>query len=127
MPVSRHGLVPLGGLGAPFADVVGEADAEVAGEQEDLLLVVAQPGGEGVAGVVPAAVPVPQAVVGEPELDGGVVAFAQVVRNLLAKGGAAAGAGPLDLGIRLAEDLDDVVRPLLQAAGGRASRPGGLS
>ena len=52
----------LGGFGAALGDIVRPAHGEVAGEQEDLLLVVAQPGAERVAGVVPG-VPVPQPVV----------------------------------------------------------------
>jgi hypothetical protein len=62
MPVAGDGLVAFRGLGAAFADVVRPAHGEDAGEQEDLFLVVAQPGAEGVAGVVPV-VPCPQPVV----------------------------------------------------------------
>ena len=53
------------GFRAAFGDIVRPAHGEVAGEQEDLFLVVAQPGAEGVAGVVPV-VPVPEPVV-DPE------------------------------------------------------------
>ena len=53
VPVAGHGLVALGGLGAALGYVVRPVHGEVAGEQEDLLLVVAQPAAERVAGVVP--------------------------------------------------------------------------
>src|SRR5262249_31452694 len=53
MPVARDGLVPLSGLGALLGDVVRPVHGEVAGEQEDLLFVLAQPAAERVAGVVP--------------------------------------------------------------------------
>jgi hypothetical protein len=66
------------------------------GEQEDLFLIVAQPGAEGVAGVIPAAVPVPQPVVDDPGPDCGIVAFPQVIECLLVQGGVPAGAGGLD-------------------------------
>jgi len=45
--------VALGGFGAAFGDVGGPVDGEVAAEQEDLFLVVAQPAAQRVAGVVP--------------------------------------------------------------------------
>ena len=53
------------GLRASFGYVVRPVHGEVAGEQEDLFLVLAQPPGEGVSGVVPF-VPVPEPVVDEP-------------------------------------------------------------
>ena len=68
----------LGGFRAALGDVVRPVHGEVAGEQEDLLLVVAQPAAERVAGVVPG-VPVPQPVVDDPGPDRRVVAFPQVV------------------------------------------------
>ena len=46
MPVPGDRLVALGGFRAALGDVIGPADVEVAGEQEDLLLVVAQPAAE---------------------------------------------------------------------------------
>jgi hypothetical protein len=95
VPVSRDGLVALGLLRPAFADIVGPVHVEVAGEQEDLLLVVPQPAGERVAGVV-AVVPAAEPVVDPPGFGGGVVAFEQAVEDLLVKGGAAAGAGVLD-------------------------------
>ena len=55
----------FGGFRSALADIIRPGDAEVAGEQEDLFLVVPQPGAEGVAGVV-AVVPVPQPVVDHP-------------------------------------------------------------
>ena len=116
MPVAGDGLVPLGGFGAALADIVRPAHGEIAGEQEDLFLVVAQPAGERVAGMVPG-VPVAQPVVDPPGGDGGVVAFAQVIEYLRVEGGAAAGAGVLDGPVRLAEDRDDVPGPVLDAAG----------
>ena len=94
-----------------------QLDGEVAGEQEDLFLVVAQPGAERVAGVVPAVVPVPQPVVDDPGGDGIIVAFPQVIEDLLVQGGVPAGAGGLDGLVRLAQDGDDVACPVLDAAG----------
>ena len=67
VPVAGDGLVALGGLGAALGDVVRPVHGEVAGEQEDLLLVVPQPAAEGVPGVVPA-VPVAEPVVDDPGL-----------------------------------------------------------
>ena len=55
MPVAGDGLVPLRGFRSAFRDVIRPAHGEDSGEQEDLFLVFAQPGAEGVAGVVPAA------------------------------------------------------------------------
>ena len=117
MPVSGDGLVPFRGFRSALRDVIRPADGEVAAEQEDLFLVVAQPGAEGVAGVVPAAVPVPQPVVDDPGGDGGVVAFAQAVECLLVQGGVPAGAGGLDGPVGVAQDRDDVAGPVLDAAG----------
>ncbi len=77
MPVARDGLMALGCFRAALGHIIRPAHGEVAGEQEDLFPVVAQPGPERVAGVVPL-VPVPQPVVDDPGGDGGVVAFAQV-------------------------------------------------
>ena len=108
--------MPFRGLCAALGDVGRPVHGEVAGEQEDLFLVVAQPAGEAVAGVV-AGVPVPQPVVDDPGPDGGVVAFAQVIEDLRVQGGAAAGAGVLDGPVRLAQDRDDVAGPVLHAAG----------
>ena len=54
VPVAGDGLVALGGFGAALGDVVRPVHGEVAGEQEDLLLVLAQPAAQRVAGVVAA-------------------------------------------------------------------------
>ena len=62
--------MPFGGLRAALGDVVRPVDGEVVGEQQDLLLVVAQPATEGVAGVVPV-VPVPQPASNDAVADGG--------------------------------------------------------
>ena len=70
-------------------DVIRPADGEDAGEQEDLFPVIAQPGAEGVPGVVPATVPVPQPVVDDPGGNGGVVAFQKVIECLLVQSCAA--------------------------------------
>jgi len=48
-----RGLVAFRCLRAALGDVVSPAHGEVAGEQEDLFLVFAQPAGECVSGVVP--------------------------------------------------------------------------
>ena len=61
VPVPGDCLMALGGFRAPFGDVIGPVDGEVAGEEEDLLLVVAQPAAERAAGMIPA-VPVAQPV-----------------------------------------------------------------
>jgi hypothetical protein len=53
MPVSGDGLMSLGGFRSAFAGIVHPVDAEVAGEQEGLLFIAAQPGAEGVAGWLP--------------------------------------------------------------------------
>jgi hypothetical protein len=90
MPVARDGLRALGCFRAALGHIVRPAHGEVAGEQEDLFPVVAQPGPERVAGVVPL-VPVPQPVVDDPGGDGGVVAFAQVIEDLLVQAGVPAG------------------------------------
>ena len=103
VPVAGDGLVALGGLGAALADVVCPAHGEFAGEQEDLFLVVPQPGAERVSRVVPG-VPGPQPVVDDPEGDGGVVAFPQVIEDFLVEGGVPAGAGGLDGGVGVAQD-----------------------
>ena len=71
----------LGRFRAALGDVGRPVHGEVAGEQEDLLLVVAQPAAERVAGMVPL-VPVPQPVVDDPEGDGLVVALAQLGQQL---------------------------------------------
>ena len=92
MPVAGDGLVALGGFRAALGDIVRPAHGEVAGEQEDLLPVAAQPAAERVAGVVPV-VPVPQPVVDDPEGGGRVVAFAQVIEDLLVQGGVRRGRG----------------------------------
>src|SRR5215472_3213999 len=107
MPVAGDGLVSPGGLGPALGDVVRPVHAELAGEQEDLFLVVAQPGAGRVAGMVPL-VPVPQPVVDDPEGGGLVVALAELVQDVRVQGGAAAGAGGLDGRVGLAEDGDDV-------------------
>ena len=106
----------LGCFRTALGHIIRPAHGEVAGEQEDLFPVVAQPGPERVAGVVPL-VPVPQPVVDDPGGDGGVVAFAQVIEDLLVQGGVLAGAGGLDGFMGSAEDRDDVPGPVLQAAG----------
>src|SRR6266403_2132579 len=113
MPVAGDGLVALGGLGAALGDVGGPVHGEIAGEQEDLLLVAAQPAAQRVAGVVPV-LPVPQPVVDDPEGGGLVVALAELVQQVRAEGGAAAGADGL---VRFAQDRDDLAGPGLQAAG----------
>jgi hypothetical protein len=79
--------------------------------------VVAQPAAEGVAGVVAAAVPVPQPVEGDPEGDGLVVPVPQFFEQVRVDGGLAAGPGVLDGGVRLAEDGDHVAGPGLRPAG----------
>src|SRR5256884_6820478 len=116
MPVAGDGLVALGGFRAALGDVVGPVHGEIAGEQEDLLLVAAQPAAQRVAGVVPV-LPVPQPVVDDPEGGGLVVALAELVQQVRAEGGAAAGAGVLDGLVRFAQDRDDVAGPGLQDAG----------
>ena len=116
MPVAGDGLVALGGFGAALGDVGRPVRGEVAGEQEDLLLVVAQPAAQRVAGVVPL-VPVAQPVVDDAEGGGLVVALAELVQQVRVEGGAAAGACVLDGLMGLAQDGDDVAGPGLQAAG----------
>ena len=101
MPVARDGLVPLGGFGAALGDVGRPVHGEVAGEQEDLFLVVAQPAAQRVAGVV-SLMPVSQPVMGDAEGDGVVVARAELVQQVRAEGGAAAGPGVADGLVRLA-------------------------
>jgi hypothetical protein len=108
--------VALGCFRAAFGDVGGPVDGEVAGEQEDLFLVVAQPAAQRVAGVVPL-MPVPQPVVDDPGGGGLVVAFAEILQQVRVQGGAAAGAGVADGLVCLAQDGDDVAGPGLQAAG----------
>ena len=63
-----------------------------------------------------AVVPVPVPVVGDPEGDGLVVALAQLGQQLRVQCRVAPGAGVLDGLVRLAEDVDDVASPGLQAA-----------
>ena len=116
VPVAGDGLVAPGGFCAALADVVRPVHVEVAGEQQDLFLVVPQPAGEGVSGVVPG-VPVPEPVVDAPGFRGLVVAFAQAGEDLRVECGAAAGAGVLDGPVRLAQEGDDVPGPVLHAAG----------
>ena len=58
VPVPGDGLVPFGGFDSLLGAVVRPLDAGLAGEQPDLVGVLAQPAAEGVAGVV-AVVPVP--------------------------------------------------------------------
>ena len=108
--------MPLGGFRSALTDIIRPAHGEFAGEQEDLFLVVAQPGAERVSGVV-AVVPVPQPVVDDPGRHGGVVAFPQVIEYLRVEGGVAAGAGGLDGLMSVAQDRDDVAGPVLDAAG----------
>ena len=74
MPVAGDGLVAPGGFGAALGDVGRPVHGEIAGEQEDLLFVAAQPAAQRVAGVVPL-VPVPQPVVDDAEGGGLVVAL----------------------------------------------------
>src|SRR5258705_9737787 len=131
MPVPGDGLVALGGFGAALRDVGRPVRGEVAGEQEDLLLVLAQPAAQRVAGVVPA-LPVPQPVMDDPEGGGLVVALAELARQVRAEGGAAAGTGLFHGLVRLAQDGDDVAGPGLQPAGaelddGPASADDGLA
>src|SRR5258707_9107964 len=116
MPVAGHGLMALGGPGAALGDIIRPAHSEFAGEQEDLFLIAAQPAAQRVAGVVPV-VPVPQPVVDDPGRDRAVVAFTQVIEELLVQGGVPAGAGGLDGLMSVAQDRDDVAGPVLQAAG----------
>jgi hypothetical protein len=66
---------------------------------------------------VVAVVPVPVPVVRDPEGDGLVVAPVQLRQKLRIEGGIAPGQRLLDRLVRLAEDLDDVAGPGLQAAG----------
>src|SRR5258708_33494171 len=115
MLAAGAGLVALGLFRPAFADIVGPVHVKVAGEQEDLLLVVPQPAAERVAGVVPG-VPVAEPVVDSPGFRGGVVAFAQTIKDLRVEFGAAAGPGVLNGPVRVAEDRDDVFRPGLGAA-----------
>jgi len=56
----------LGGFRTALGDVVRPVHGEIAGEQEDLFFVAAQPAAERVAGVVPV-VPAPQPVVDDAE------------------------------------------------------------
>jgi hypothetical protein len=77
VPVAGDCLVALGGFRAALRDIVRPVHGEVAGEQEDLLLVVAQLAAQRVAGVV-SLVPVPQPVVGDAEGDGVVAALAEL-------------------------------------------------
>jgi hypothetical protein len=53
----------------------------------------------------------------DPRSDGGVVAFPQVTEDFRVEAGAVAGAGVLDRPVGLAEDLDDLGGPVLDAAG----------
>jgi hypothetical protein len=108
--------MPFRCFGAALGDIIRPAHGEAAGEQEDLLPVLFQPAAQRVAGMV-SGVPVTQPVVRPAEGGGGVVAFEQVIEDLLVQGGAAAGAGFLDGGVRVAQDRDDVGGPVLQAAG----------
>src|SRR5579863_770068 len=116
VPVAGDGLVALGGLGAALGDVGRPVHGEVAGEQEDLFLVLAQPAAQAVSGVI-AGVPVAEPVVDDPGPDGCIVAVPQVVENLVIQGGVPAGPGVLDGPVRLAQDRDDVPGPVLRAAG----------
>ena len=63
LPVAGDGLMSFGGLDAAFGGVGGPVHVEVGGEVPDLLGIVAQPAGQGVAGVVAVAVPVTVTVV----------------------------------------------------------------
>src|SRR6266581_7368866 len=117
MPVAGHGLMAFRGFRSALRDVIRPADGEEAGEQENLFLIFAQPGAEGVPGVVPAAVPVPQPVVDDPGRDRIVVAFPQVIEDLLVQGGIPAGAGGLDGLMSVTQDRDDLPGPVLDAAG----------
>ena len=119
MPVAGDGLVALGGFRAALRDVGRPVHGEVAGEQEDLLLILAQPAAQRVAGMVPL-VPVPQPVMGDAERGGLVVALAELVQQVRAEGGAAASAGVFDGLVRLAQDGDDRRRPRTAARRGRA-------
>src|SRR5258708_30997411 len=116
MLAAGAGLVALGLFRPAFADIVGPVHVKVAGEQEDLLLVVPQPAGERVAGVVPG-VPVAEPVVDSPGFYGGGVASPQVIDDLRVQGGAAAGAGLLPGLMRVAEGRGDVAGPVLDAPG----------
>ena len=73
--------MPFGGLDGLLGAVVRPLDAGLAGEQPDLIGVVAQPAAERVAGVV-AVVPVPVPVVGDAEGGGLVIALAQLRQKL---------------------------------------------
>jgi hypothetical protein len=53
LPVPGDGLVSFGGFDSAFGGVGGPLDAEVGGEQPDLVGVLGQPGREGVGGVLP--------------------------------------------------------------------------
>ena len=115
MPVAGDGLVAFRGFRAALGHVIRPADGEDSGEQEGLLLIVPQPGTEGVSGVVPV-MPVPEPVVDDPRGHRGVVAFQQVIEDLLVQGGVPASTGGLDGLMSLAEDRDDVPGPVLRAA-----------
>ena len=75
VPVPGDGLMPFGGLDGLLGAVVRPLDAGLAGEQPDLIGVVAQPAAGRVSGVV-AVVPVPVPVVGDAEGGGLVIALA---------------------------------------------------
>jgi len=66
---------------------------------------------------VVAVVPVPVPVVRDAEGDGLVVAPAELGERLRINGGIASGQGVLNRLVRLAEHIDDVPGPGLQAAG----------
>ena len=66
MPVAGHGLVAFRGFRSALRDVIRPADGEARVNRKTCSF-FHQPGAEGVAGVVPAAVPVPQPVVDDPD------------------------------------------------------------
>jgi len=104
VPVAGDGLVALGGFGSALEDIIRPVHGEVAGEKEDLLLVVAQPAAQRIAGVVPA-LPAPQPVVDDPERGGLVVALAELIQQLRAEGGAAAGTCARTFSVMMAASL----------------------
>jgi hypothetical protein len=102
---------------APSSEVLFRpVDSGLAGEQPDLVCVVAQPAAEGVAGVV-AVVPVAVPVVRDPEGDGLVVALAELGQQFRVGPGLISGPGPGGRLMGLAQDLDHIAGPGLQAAG----------
>src|SRR5258706_9670347 len=111
LPVAGDGLMSFGGFDAAFGGVGGPVHVEVGGEVPDLLGVVAQPHGQGVAGVVAVAVPVPVTVVDDPGVDGVVVAVTKLGQPVRVQGGLVTGPGGLDLGVGVGQRRGDLPGP----------------